>query len=821
MGKLRNPHALLGGRSAAMTDDIPQKLGRYEIRGILASSATGTVYDGIDPQINRRVAVKAISTGSLVPHEAAWLRSEINLQMQWVGQLNHPGIVKILDCGEHEELAYIVMQFINGRSLREHFDARDRFDLLQIARVVTEILQAIDHAHSRQIWHGGLRPDILMLDNAGRIKVAGFGTAWIKDRLKPHSPSREPAEPSAQIDSGSIAGRALGFRWRQRIEAVRHRLKKPVAEDSTVSHTAYLSPEQRTGQQLDRRSDVFSAGVVLYQLLTGEIPFAERHNSKVCAAEWHKPLSPADVNPLIPRALDDVVNKALAKRAPDRFQTIREFSDALDKALAKATGRPPPETPASGHASDRQRLPMPGPVSLSDGGSLDLTRHEPEEFAGKYVVVNGRDYLIGANVRTSDQGFAHPLFNRRSGLCLHLIQVRPGYRTSPQGAFDASVLKQHVTAKLRNSLLVEARGDVVSPITVFQEHGGSFEIHEVPWGLFEDDVHRETSASIGKAQVSDENGSPNEAIRILEDIVRKYPNHSVALHNLGGMRWRHGRAADALQPARRAAEIEPNCIAYLGGQISMAFHCGGKRLAREMFLDLKRRFPQVLDFDALGAELFLHIGEPDRALQLLRSAPLPAGKIDSLAVATQRALQARVRFSALRHSLAVNEHRGLEESSVLHILDELHAESNTDPDIQASLGLRLRAAGNLGRSYPLLLRAATGIATHLAPYCYANAGYCLLALGKWQQAMTVLEATMSALTKNGEDPHPADIPGVVDWITDLGVVIETMNPSAAEILASGLKSCPDKTLISPSVERMAASLRRFEAGVRSPVRPAS
>ena len=280
---------------------LPEKLGRYEIRRELGTGAMAVVYEGWDPAIQRRVAIKTIRRDQLASAEADEVIARFEREAQAAGRLSHPNIVSIYEIGEDAGVAFIAMEFIAGRELKDYFDKNERFSLPEIAWIMTQLLDALDHAHHNGVVHRDIKPANVILLADGTVKVADFGIA--------------------RIDSSNLtqAGIILGT-------------------------PAYMSPEQFMGQTLDGRSDLFSAGVILYQFLTSEKPFAAAQTSTI----MHKvlkedPPPPSEINVQVPRQFDALMRKALAKRPDERFQSAREFADEV---RAAATSRPAEAAPA-------------------------------------------------------------------------------------------------------------------------------------------------------------------------------------------------------------------------------------------------------------------------------------------------------------------------------------------------------------------------------------------------------------------------------------------------------------------------------------------
>jgi len=273
-----------------------KQLGRYDLTRVLGKGAMGIVYEGMDPKLHRKVAIKTILKGHLDDDEASKEYSmRFMREAQAVARLNHPHIVQVYDFGEEGDVAYIVMEFIKGKELKSFFDANERFELKEAVRVMCELLDALDFAHEGGIVHRDIKPANVMLDGQARVKLADFGVARVAD-------DRSAAE---KTQAGTMVGTP-----------------------------AYMSPEQITGGNVDRRTDIFSAGIILYQFLTGEKPFTGSGAWTIAKKiiQDHPPV-PSSINNTISPLFDNVVNKALSKQVETRYQTAREFGAALKRAL--------------------------------------------------------------------------------------------------------------------------------------------------------------------------------------------------------------------------------------------------------------------------------------------------------------------------------------------------------------------------------------------------------------------------------------------------------------------------------------------------------
>src|SRR6266498_5301975 len=271
-------------------------IGKYEIRREIGRGAMGVVYEGYDPSIKRVVALKTIRAHQLSGGDPAAVIARFRREAQAAGRLNHPNIVSIYDFGEDGGIWYIAMEFVQGRELKECFETNERFKIADIVRIMSQILNALDYSHRQGVIHRDVKPANIFLLSDGSVKVADFGIAHI--------------ESSNLTQVGTVMGTP-----------------------------SYMSPEQIMGLPVDGRSDLFSAGVVLYQFLTGERPFSGSSTTTMQKVLKEEPLPPSTLNVQLPPAMDAVVRKALAKRDDERFQTAQEFADAI-RAAAPATTAP-------------------------------------------------------------------------------------------------------------------------------------------------------------------------------------------------------------------------------------------------------------------------------------------------------------------------------------------------------------------------------------------------------------------------------------------------------------------------------------------------
>jgi serine/threonine-protein kinase len=274
------------------TNATPAQLGKYAIAEVLGKGAMGVVYKGFDPHIRRTVALKTIRKDLVDEEQEASLLARFRNEAQAAGRLSHPGIVGVYDWGEVGDVVFLAMEYVEGNSLREYFVRGTRFEGRDVVSVMVQLLEALEHAHEQGVWHRDIKPANIIIMSNGRLKVADFGIA--------------------RIDSSNLT----------QVGAI-------------MGTPGYMSPEQYGGGDVDWRADLFSAGVVMYQLLTGVRPFTGAQETiayKVC---HERPALPSEADPgRCSDQFDTVVMTALAKKPEERFQDARAFRDAVLEAYA-------------------------------------------------------------------------------------------------------------------------------------------------------------------------------------------------------------------------------------------------------------------------------------------------------------------------------------------------------------------------------------------------------------------------------------------------------------------------------------------------------
>ena len=274
-----------------MTASFPKAIGKYEVQGILGRGGMGVVYKAFDPAIHRQVAIKTITKSAMDPSELQYAIARFRHEAQAVGRLTHPRIAAIFDYGEDENIAYIVMELVNGKSLYEHLQNKAKFDLAEIGEIVRQLLDGLGYAHAQGVVHRDIKPSNILINDDGRIKISDFGIAHL--------------DSSSLTQVGEIMG-----------------------------SPGYMSPEQFTGDEPDARSDIYSAGVIAYELLASRKPFIGSNVEIMRQVISERPMNPSQYNPQISAQLDWAAHKALAKKREDRFQSAREFALAFVQGIS-------------------------------------------------------------------------------------------------------------------------------------------------------------------------------------------------------------------------------------------------------------------------------------------------------------------------------------------------------------------------------------------------------------------------------------------------------------------------------------------------------
>ncbi len=319
-------------------------LGRYRLVKVLGQGAMGVVYEAVDTRLNRTVAIKTVLRSHLADETTAnEYATRFEREAQAAARLTHPHVVTVFDFGEHEDISYIVMEFIRGRELNQAFEAGQHFPLSEAIRIMRELLSALDYAHQQGIVHRDIKPANVMLDPAGRVKLTDFGVARVananQDRTMP----------------GTLVGTP-----------------------------SYMSPEQILGLAVGSRADIFATGVILYQFLTGRRPFTGGGpfgvQRKIVQDD---PEPPSKVNPALPEGFDLIISRALAKQPENRYENAGAFAADLERIGASLPRDLPlidldlPDDAAAPDTTRTNRAAPPAAPPPADPAGLTLITEVP------------------------------------------------------------------------------------------------------------------------------------------------------------------------------------------------------------------------------------------------------------------------------------------------------------------------------------------------------------------------------------------------------------------------------------------------------------
>ena len=309
--------------------DTPKKIGRYEILEELGHGAMGTVYRAKDPAMDRVVALKTIISLVLSSDQGSDFRERFYREARAAGALAHPGIVPVFDVGEHEGLPFLVMEFISGKTLADAVRKGERMTLDRVCEIGQKIAEALGYAHQHGVVHRDIKPANILLTSKEahgieRPKITDFGVAKLA------------------AGHTTLTGQILGT-------------------------PAFMPPEQFTGAPIDGRADIFSLGVVLYWMATGEQPFPGESMTAVSYKVVHtEPVPPRKLNPSIPLKLEGIILKCLAKNPDERYQTGEDLARDLGELRTVSTSMglksAAPEVAADGSDPNATYIEKPAPT---------------------------------------------------------------------------------------------------------------------------------------------------------------------------------------------------------------------------------------------------------------------------------------------------------------------------------------------------------------------------------------------------------------------------------------------------------------------------
>lgn len=255
--------------------------GRYEIQEVIGVGGMAVVYKAYDSIDDRIVAIKILKDEYLANEE---FRRRFKNESKAIAVLSHPNIVKVLNVNYGDRLQYIVMEYVEGITLKEYIEQQGKLGIKETVHFTMQILRALQHAHDKGIVHRDIKPQNIMLLSNGNIKVTDFGIARF-----------------SYSDTKTMT-------------------------DSAIGSVHYISPEQARGDATDDRADIYSVGVVMYEMLTGQLPFQSENSVSVALMQLQSdPKRPRELNSSIPVGLEQIVMHAMQKNANDRYQSAAEM----------------------------------------------------------------------------------------------------------------------------------------------------------------------------------------------------------------------------------------------------------------------------------------------------------------------------------------------------------------------------------------------------------------------------------------------------------------------------------------------------------------
>lgn len=345
---------------------------RYEITERLGGGGMAVVLKATDKYLGRTVSIKVLR--DQFASDGDFLH-RFRREAQAVASLSHPHIVSIYDFGQHGDIHYLVMEYVEGESLQRKIATEGPLAPESAVDIALQILDALEHAHQRRVIHRDIKPHNILITPSGRVKVTDFGVA------------RAIGGGSTLVHTGNIVGSAH-----------------------------YFSPEQAKGEPVDARSDLYALGVVLFEMLTGRVPF--QGDNPLSVALKHVQEDPPSVrafNPAVPAALDRIVARALAKEPARRYQSVPQFRAALE---SWRRGRPLPVSARAGNAEAATAAQAGGPVDddtlvFRDNGHWEeVLEGEGDEDEGAYRKGRARTVVMAALVGLALIGYAGYIFIR-------------------------------------------------------------------------------------------------------------------------------------------------------------------------------------------------------------------------------------------------------------------------------------------------------------------------------------------------------------------------------------------------------------------------
>lgn len=427
----------------------PRHVGQYKIEGLLGTGGMGEVYLAID-KLGRRVALKLLPEQVPKDHQHV---TRFLQEAQTLLALNHPNIVTIYDIGEADNTHYIASELIEGENLRRSLETR-KLDLDTVLEILIQVATALSAAHEKGIVHRDIKPENVMIRTDGYVKVLDFGIAKLTEAFASPISTAAPTRPRVETAEGTVVGTA-----------------------------AYMSPEQARGTAVDARTDIWSCGVLLYEMLAGKAPFGGESAMDILARILEREPPPlSHYLPNQPADLQRIIDKALTKDREGRYQTIKEmlldlkvlqrelvFAAKLERPSPSRTGR----TLSSKGAADELSVgdSLPRPTARDELGATNKTAMQPVSSV-EHIVAGIKQHrrtviigLLGLLVATVGIGYWWSIHRSSNVTTIDSIAVMPFENVTHDQ--NTEYLSDGITESLINSLSQLPRIKVIARNSVF------------------------------------------------------------------------------------------------------------------------------------------------------------------------------------------------------------------------------------------------------------------------------------------------------------------------------------------------------------------